>query len=75
MLAIQAHNQMEQCKIKTVAFPTMGTCFGGVAFTEAARQMAAAWRHYLEPPHRVNWDVATDRHKAISYDGLRQVAR
>ena len=53
----------------------MGTGFGGVPFSEAARQMASTWRHYLDPPHRMNWDVVTDRHKSICYDGPRQVAR
>ena len=75
LLAVQAHNQKSEQRISTVAFPAMGTGFGGVPFSEAARQMAAAYRHYLEPPHRMNWDVVTDRHKAICYDGSRQVAR
>lgn len=75
LLAIQAHNQSAEPKIETVALPAMGTGFGGVAFSEAARQMAAAYRHYLEPPHRLNWDVVVERHKAICYDGERQVVR
>ena len=75
LLAIQAHNQLSEAKIATVAFPAMGTGFGGVPFSEAARQMAAAYRHYLEPPHRLNWDTVTERHKAICYDGPKQVAR
>ena len=75
LLAVQSHNQTSQQKISTVALPAMGTGFGGVPFSEAARQMAAAYRHYLEPPHRLNWDVVVDRHKVICYDGDRQVAR
>ena len=75
LLAVQARNQSDGRKIETVALPAMGTGFGGVPFTEAARQMAAAYRHYLDPPHRMNWDVIVDRHKAICYDGERQVAR
>ena len=75
LLAVQSHNQVSERKISTVAFPAMGTGFGGVPFTEAARQMATAYRHYLEPPHRLNWDVVADRQKAICYDGNRQVAR
>jgi O-acetyl-ADP-ribose deacetylase (regulator of RNase III) len=77
LLAVQAHNQgaPEQQRIATVAMPAMGTGFGGVPFGEAARQMAAAYRHYLDPPHRLNWDVVADRQKAICYDGDRQVAR
>ena len=75
LLAVQAHNQAGERKIETVALPAMGTGFGGVPFTEAARQMAAAYRHYLDPPHRLDWDVVVDRHKAICYDGEKQVAR
>jgi len=75
LLAVQQHNQSSDQKIATVAMPAMGTGFGGVPFTEAARQMAAAYRHYLEPPHRLNWDTVVERHKAICYDGNRQVAR
>jgi O-acetyl-ADP-ribose deacetylase (regulator of RNase III) len=81
LLAVYRHNA--GCRregrpadaIATVAFPAMGTGFGGVAFDEAARQMAAAWGHYRSPPHRLDWDTAVHRHKAISYDGDRQVAR
>src|SRR6478672_5857091 len=67
LLAVQAHNQANDEKIRTVAFPAMGTGFGGVPDAEAARQMAAAYRHYLHPPHRLNWDVVADRQKAICY--------
>lgn len=75
LLAVQSHNVASDHKIGTVAFPAMGTGFGGVRFSETARQMSAAYRHYLEPPHRLNWDVVTERHKSICYDGNRQVAR
>lgn len=75
LLAVYRHNVSSEQKIATVAFPAMGTGFGGVSFDEAARQMAAAYDHYLHPPHRLDWDVVTDRHKAIAYDGDRQVAR
>ncbi|MEZ0265041.1 MAG: macro domain-containing protein, partial [Phycisphaerae bacterium] len=60
LLAVQAHNQIDERRIETVALPAMGTGFGGVAYSEAARQMAAAWRHYLEPPHRLDWDTVVD---------------
>jgi O-acetyl-ADP-ribose deacetylase (regulator of RNase III) len=73
LLAIQAHNATAERKIETAAFPAMGTGFGGVPFDEAARQMAVAYRYYLEPPHRVDWDVVIERHRLICYDGSRQV--
>jgi O-acetyl-ADP-ribose deacetylase (regulator of RNase III) len=75
LLAVYRHSVTSESKISTVAFPAMGTGFGGVSFDEAARQMAAAYDHYLHPPHRLDWDTVTDRHKAIAYDGNRQVAR
>ena len=75
LLAIHAHNRTDGWPIEVVAMPAMGTGFGGVPFDEAARQMAAAYRHLLEPPHRIDWEFVADRHRAICYDGSRQVAR
>jgi O-acetyl-ADP-ribose deacetylase (regulator of RNase III) len=75
LLAIHAHNQTADRKIETAAFPAMGSGFGGVPFSEAARQMAAAYRHFLEPPHRIDWDFVAERQRAICYDGRRQVVR
>lgn len=75
LLAIHAHNQVSDQKIEVAAFPAMGTGFGRVPSSEAARQMAAAYRHYLEPPHRLDWDFVVERQKAIHYDGGKQVSR
>lgn len=75
LLAIERHNRSSTQSISTVAFPAMGTGFGGVPFDEAARQMSVAYRHLLNPPHRLDWDFVVARHKAISYDGNRQVVR
>ena len=75
LLAVQAHNRAGEPRIEVVAFPAMGTGFGGVPFDEAARQMAAAYRHYLEPPHRLDWDFVVERHRSVTYDGDRQVVR
>ena len=75
LLAIQSHNQAAEAKIEVAAFPAMGTGFGGVPFGEAARQMAVAYRHYLEPPHRIDWDFVVERQLAICYDGKKQVVR
>jgi O-acetyl-ADP-ribose deacetylase (regulator of RNase III) len=75
ILAAQAHNRPSHQKIETLALPAMGTGFGGVSFDEAARQMAAAYRHYLNPPHRLDWDFVIERNLAIHYDDGRQVIR
>src|SRR5437588_9228577 len=75
LLAVQAHHLANESNIEVVALPAMGTGFGGVPFGEAARQMAVAYRHFLEPPHRLAWDFVARRQRAICYDGDRQVAR
>lgn len=75
LLAIHAHNRVSGQKIEVAAMPAMGTGFGGVPYDEAARQMAAAYRHYREPPHRLDWDFVVERQKAIQYDAGRQVVR
>jgi O-acetyl-ADP-ribose deacetylase (regulator of RNase III) len=63
LLAIQSHNRASIQTIRTLALPAMGTGFGGVPYSEAARQMAAAYRHYLHPPDRLDWDTVVDRHR------------
>jgi O-acetyl-ADP-ribose deacetylase (regulator of RNase III) len=75
LLAIHAHNRASDRKIEVAALPAMGTGFGGVPYGEAARQMAAAYRHFREPPHRLDWDFVVERQKAIHYDGGKQVSR
>lgn len=69
------HNVTADHKIAILAFPAMGTGFGGVPFDEAARQMAAAYRHYLNPPHLLDGDFVIERQKSITYDGARQVVK
>jgi O-acetyl-ADP-ribose deacetylase (regulator of RNase III) len=75
LLAIHAHNRTSEQQIEVAAFPAMGTGFGGVPFDEAARQMAVAYRHYREPPHRLDWDFVAQRQRAICYDEGWQVMR
>jgi O-acetyl-ADP-ribose deacetylase (regulator of RNase III) len=75
IVEVHAHNLTSGQRIEVIALPAMGTGFGGVPCDEAARQMAAAYRHYLEPPHRLDWDFVAGRQRAICYDGNRQVAR
>ena len=72
-LAVQAHNQTSAQRIEIVAMPAMGTGFGGVPFSEAARQMAVAYRHFLDPPHRLDWEFVGERNRDICYDNGRRV--
>lgn len=78
LLAVYQHNisqQDEAAKIKTVVFPAMGAGFGCVPYREVARQMAVAWQHYLDPPHRMDWQAVVQRQRAIAYDEGQQVVR
>ena len=75
LVAVYRHKAATPDSITTVAFPAMGAGFGGVPYTEVARQMAVAYRHYLSPPHRMNWEMVIDRERSIQYDGDRQVCR
>lgn len=72
-LAVYRHNLKDQRPIRSLVFPSMGTGFGGMSFDESARQMAAAYRHYLNPPHRMDWDTTIERHRAIAYDKGQRV--
>ena len=49
-------------------------CQRGQFGVKVARQMAAAYRHFLNPPHRLDWDWVTSRQKSICYDDWKQVA-
>lgn len=76
-VAVYRHNAAatHDTKIRQIVFPAMGAGFGAVPFTEVARQMAAAYDHYLHPPHRMDWDMVTKREKAIAYDSGKKVVR
>lgn len=75
LVAVFHFNRTAEQTIETVAMPAMGTGFGQVSFDEAARQMAVAYRQFLEPPTRLGWDVVVARHKAIIQDGGKQVVK
>lgn len=75
LIAIYQHKVKNEQPINSVVFPAMGAGFGGVPYSEVARQMAAAYRHYLHPPHRMDWDMVALRQKTIHYDGKKQVSR
>lgn len=75
LIAVYRHKATNTTPIETVVFPAMGAGFGGVPYGEVARQMAVAYRHYLNPPHRMDWDIIATRQRAIHYDGTQQVSR
>ena len=76
LIAVYQHNSSsDNRKIDSVVFPAFGNGFGGVECSEAARQMSVAYRHYLNPPPRMNWDMVAKRQRAIHYDQSQQVSK
>lgn len=75
LVAVYRHNIRSEEKINTIVLPAMGTGFGGVSYDEAARQMGVAYRHYLSPPHRLDWEEVLRREQAICYDNKQKVVR
>ena len=75
LLAVYRYKVLHKDTIESVVFPAMGAGFGGVPYAEVARQMAVAYRHYLSPPHRMDWDMVAGRQRAIHYDGNRLVSK
>lgn len=65
LLAIRRHNRDGGRPIEVVACPGLGTGYGCVPPAESARQMALAYRHFRNPPARLDWTVAALRQKAI----------
>lgn len=69
LLAVRQHNRVDEHKIDTVLCPGLGTATGQVPYQEAACQMALAYRNFLNPPERIDWNYATVRQLEIRYGG------
>lgn len=69
LLAVHKHNSSNDRKIKIIACPGLGTATGRMPFDDAARQMALAYRNYLNIPTMISWPYATDRQIAIGLGG------
>lgn len=65
LLAVRQHNQSGARPIRLIACPGLGTATGRMDFDEAARQMALAYTNFLNPPARITWDFAGERHYAV----------
>ncbi len=46
LLAIHSHIRFTESQIEVAAFPLLGMGFGGMSYSEAVKQMAAAYRHF-----------------------------
>jgi O-acetyl-ADP-ribose deacetylase (regulator of RNase III) len=70
LLAVRAHNLSDkEPKIQRVACPGFCTSAGRMPTDEAARQMALAYRFFLYPPRRADWNAAFDRQDLIGRGG------
>jgi O-acetyl-ADP-ribose deacetylase (regulator of RNase III) len=69
LLAIRRHNRATDRPVRVVACPGLGTGYGQVPPVEAARQMALAYKHFLQPPGRLDWTVAALRQKDVRLGG------
>ncbi len=69
LLAVRKHNQFSEQKIYTIACPSLGTGTGHVPYTQAARQMALAYEHFLNPPTYLDWRYADKIQGQVRYGG------
>ncbi|MBI1258293.1 MAG: phage tail protein [Chloroflexi bacterium] len=69
LLAVRQHNRIAPHKIETIACPGLGTGVGRVPYKEAARQMAHAYRNFLNPPSSISWHFASERQVQVRFGG------
>lgn len=69
LLSVRQHNATAERKIASIACPGLGTGYGEVPFQEAARQMAHAYRNYLNPPIFLTWGFASERQVQVRFGG------
>lgn len=69
LLAVRRYNQRAERPIHTIACPGLGTGVGQMPLPEAARQMALAYKHFLNPLQHLDWRVADARQLHIGRGG------
>lgn len=85
LIAVQQHNNIRQeladaqiedidTKIESVVCPGLGTNAGRVPAEDAAKEMALALHHFLNPPKSIDWFFAQERsieiqHREITDEG------
>ena len=70
LMAARRHNgNSAAVPIRRLACPGLGTGTGRVPPAEAARQMALAYKSVLDPPSRLDWDLASRRHREVGFFG------
>jgi len=64
--AVANHNKQDDiARINKVLCPGFGTYTGNVAFAEAARQMALAYKHFHKPTTNMTWPNLIERNNRI----------
>jgi len=64
--AVANHNKQKKVlRINKVLCPGLGTATGRVPVKEAARQMAVAYRHFMNPTSNMNWSNLQKRNEII----------
>jgi O-acetyl-ADP-ribose deacetylase (regulator of RNase III) len=58
----------EKFGVRRLLVPGLGTGAGRMSESEAARQMALAWRNFNRVPARIDWPTASRRHHEIAGD-------
>jgi O-acetyl-ADP-ribose deacetylase (regulator of RNase III) len=67
--AVDDHNKTSEQKINSVACTGLGTAVGRVPGDEGARQMALAYKNFLNPPTFINWGYASKRQSDVIFGG------
>ncbi len=73
LLAAYKHNLTKDRKIQTIACPGLGTGVGMLSPEVAARQMAIAYKHFLEPPTHADWRDAIERHLRVTMPSRKPI--
>ncbi len=69
LLAVRDHNAANERPINVVACPGLGTGTGETLASEAARQMALAYRNFLHPPSKIDWRYTDKRQATVGRGG------
>ncbi|MEL6307547.1 MAG: macro domain-containing protein [Chloroflexota bacterium] len=67
--AIKHFNKTAEIPIETVLCPGLGTATGGMPAEEAARQMALAYKNFVQPLENITWDKALSRQREVRFGG------
>jgi len=73
LTAVRHHNDSVDAdkRIRSVACTGLGTFYGKMELSEAARQMALAYKNFLHPPKKIDWNFAGKRQSEVIYGGYQ----